>query len=124
MMRDRPLGAELAALADACEAGHREDEAPEKKVLTEALARRCREIFAREAANGEAGWDEIARDLRQLYGAGDSELHYARLSREIRAGRFDVPGERRDRVQALLWAITLQKLRLSNPRFLAAHGRE
>lgn len=121
-MRDLPTGPELMALADEW-AAKVDTVPPEERALTLAMIERCRAIAIREAAAGEAAMTPIRRELGALYGGGDVPA-FARLTAEIRAGRLDKPGAERARVRALLWALTLQKLRESNLRFLTAHGIE
>lgn len=120
-MRDLPTGPELAALAE--EWAAKLDTVPtEERALARAMIDRCRSIAAREVAAGEAALVPIREMLIELYGVAESNGHLARLASDIRAGKFDAPGPARQRVHALLHALTLQKLREANPRFLAAHG--
>lgn len=122
-MRDLPAGPELAALAE--EWATKLDTVPmEERALARAMIERCRSIAAREAAAGEAALAPVRQMLIELYGAADGAEHLARLASDIRAGKFDAPGPARRRVHALLRALTQQKLREANPRFLAAHGIE
>lgn len=122
-MRDLPTGPELLALA-AEWAAKLDTVPPEERALALAMIDRCRAIAAREAAAGEAALAPIRQMLIDLYGDAESADHLARLARDIRAGKFDAPGSSRRQVQTLLLALTLQKLREANPRFLAAHGIE
>ncbi len=121
-MRDLPTGPELAALADEW-AAKVDSVAPEERALILAMIERCRAIAAREAAAGEVALAPIHRVLVELYGIEDSR-HLARLAEDIRSGKFDAAGTARERVHALLQALTVQKLREANPRFLAAHEIE
>lgn len=122
-MRDLPTGPELAALAEEW-AAKIDTVPPEERALARAMIERCRSIAAREAAAGETPLAPIRRVLIELYGAVESAAHLARLAGDIRVGKFDAPGAARQQVHALLHALTLQKLREANPRFLAAHGIE
>jgi hypothetical protein len=45
-----------------------------------------------------------------------------RLARELRIGAFENSPEREARARAILWRLTIARLRLANPRFLAANG--
>jgi hypothetical protein len=45
-----------------------------------------------------------------------------RLARELRIGAFENSPERETRARAILWRLTIARLRLANPRFLAANG--
>jgi Domain of unknown function (DUF6285) len=110
MIRDRPDGAMLRALAAAAiERG--EDPA----LVTRALA-----IAEREAASGTAPVEGIRARLVRRYGDAPIETLLARLAAEIRAGAFDAKGPAQAELQRLLWDITLLKLAESNPEYLAA----
>ena len=78
----------------------------------------------RLTSGGKAVMPHIRRALAELYGVEENASHLACLAADIRAGKFDAPGASRQQVHALLHALTLQKLREANPRFLAAHGIE
>ena len=104
-MRDRPSGAELAALATAL--GE-----------TGTLAERCAAIAAREAAAGEGAFAAIRAALAARYGAGDDKMLLARLAADIRAGALDEGNDQRAALAALLVALTRQKLADSNPGYL------
>ncbi len=45
-----------------------------------------------------------------------------RFARELRIGAFANSPQREARARAILWRLTLARLRLANPRFLAANG--
>ena len=107
-MRDRPSGIELVTLADGIG-----DE--------DALAARCRAIAAREAAAGDAAFASIRAALRARYGVREDGALLTDLASEIAAGVFDAEGAARDWARDVLWAITRQKLRESNPEFLKAN---
>ena len=101
MMRDRPSGAELAALADALgEEG--------------ALAARCRAIAVRERDAGDA-FAACRAALVARYGAGEERWLLACLAADIRGGALDDGSADREALGALLRAITRQKLSESNP---------
>lgn len=104
MMRDRPSGTTLAALADALGA-------------QDWRAARCRAIAARERAGGDA-FAPIAAALRARYGEGDDRGLMTRLAADIRAGALDEGAGGRAALAALLRAITRQKLLESNPDYL------
>jgi hypothetical protein len=111
-MRDRPETALLLALAAELE------QIPEEA----ALVARARAIAGRERQAGNAPIAACHRALIALYGAGDFEVLFRRLAQEIRDGAYDAPGAERERVLRLLRAVTLQKLRESNPDYLKATG--
>jgi hypothetical protein len=117
-MRDRPSGGELAALA-------REIlEDPSRTATSEeqALAARCFDIAERERRLWARGFASCAATLTALYGEGDPATLFARLAADIRRGIYDAPGPARETVRRLLWEVTLQKLRESNPELLAVNG--
>lgn len=111
-MRDRPSGGQLRALAEAARA-----RGEDAQLIARALA-----IAEREARFGAAPLTACRDALAALYGAGELADLLSRFAAEIRAGAFDAPGERREQARRLLWAMTLQKLRESNPEYLAASG--
>jgi len=108
-MRDLPRGDELVVLARELSGAA-------------ALVERCRAIAAREQCFGEAGFAPARAALRARYGEHEDRALLARLSAEIGRGAFDAAGEARDWALRVLLAITRQKLRESNPEFLAANG--
>lgn len=104
-MHDRPSGAELVALAQALGA-------------SDALARRCHAIAAREAAHGDEAFAACRAALTVRYGAAEDRVLLERLAADIRGGALDEASAERDALAALLRAITRQKLRASNPDYL------
>ena len=109
-MRDRPDGATLTEFAREVSASD-----ADRDLVTRALA-----IAEREAVAGQEPLDECRAALLRHYGEGDIEALLHRLAADIRAGAFDAPGPPRDAALRLLWAMTRQKLRESNPEYLAA----
>jgi hypothetical protein len=107
-MRDRPDGPTLVEFALAARDADRE-------LVARALA-----IAQREALAGQAPLEECRGALLQRYGEGDVAALLHRFADDIRAGVFDAPGPARDAALRLLWAMTLQKLKESNPEYLAA----
>ncbi len=101
-MRDRPSGAELAALATVLGEGG-------------ALAARCHAIAAREQAAGEAAFAAIRAALGARYGAGDDAMLLSRLAADIGAGALDEGSDSRAALGALLVALTRQKLAEAGP---------
>jgi hypothetical protein len=68
----------------------------------------------RSASRGEANEGHRAED------DGVEPLH--RFARELRNGEFENSPEHAAFARAILWRLTIAKLRLANPRFLAANG--
>jgi hypothetical protein len=104
-VRDRPSGGALAALADALGG-------------EDVLAARCQAIFVREREAGKGAFAACRAALVARYGAGEDTALLARLATEIRAGALDDGRPERAPLAALLRAITVQKLRESNPGYL------
>ena len=119
-MRDRPDGTQLLALARELEAIA--PRLPPEERADPALLARARAIAERERQAGDAPLAACREALAALYGPGDLADLFGRLAREIRAGSYDAAGAERDRVRRVLWAVTLQKLRESNPDYVAASG--
>jgi|HubBroStandDraft_1064217.scaffolds.fasta_scaffold339531_2 hypothetical protein len=120
-MRDRPDSAQLLALARELE--EIAPRLPPEERVDPALLARARAIAERERQAGDAPLAASREALVALYGPGDLADLFERLAREIRAGTYDAAGAERDRVCRLLWAVTLQKLRESNPEYLTASAR-
>jgi Domain of unknown function (DUF6285) len=116
-MRERPDAAVLLALAEELEAAA--PHLPPERRVDPALLARARAIWARERDAGDAPKAACHGALVGLYGAGEFGALFARLTREIRAGTYDAPGAEREAVLEILWAVTQQKLRESNPDYLA-----
>lgn len=108
-MRDLPDAMALATLAVVGEGD-------------EPLRSRCLAIAHRESEAGDAAFAAIRRELAARYGTGEDRALLERLAAEIRSGGFDAPASARDWARAVLARITAQKLRESNPEFLAAGG--
>jgi uncharacterized protein DUF6285 len=119
MMGDRPDGARLLELAQETLMRELATQLPEDQRQEIALIARAMTIAARELDAARAPPAICHAALAQLYGEGDADSLMRRLAREIRAGAHDAPGPKRDEVRSLLWAMTREKLRVSNPEYLA-----
>jgi len=118
-MRDLPSGAALLALARDVLLRELLPLLPEERRLDALLVARCMAIAEREAETGEAP----ERELQDLYGAGgDTDERLRRFARELRIGAFENSRDREVGARAILWRLTVAKLRRSNPEFLAANG--
>ncbi|HJU16946.1 MAG TPA: DUF6285 domain-containing protein [Stellaceae bacterium] len=142
-MRDPPSGPRLLALARTVLSEEltpllppdRQDEA---RLVAAAMA-----LAEREAAAGDAHFATILSELAAFYQEGPSpsrcagpslSLHCGeragvrgdpadllrRFAADLRCGAFAAARERAAR--ALLWRLTLARLRLEHPEFLAANG--
>jgi aminoglycoside phosphotransferase (APT) family kinase protein len=69
-------------------------------------------------SRSEAGEGAYRREAGEL---ATAELWH-RFARELRIGAFENSPERAALARAILWRSTLARLRLANPRFLAANG--
>lgn len=101
---------------------------PSERRLDARMAANCIAIAAREAALPTAAADALEDDLAALYGrdavasaAAPSAL-LKRFARDLRNGGFENSPERAARARAILWRSAVARLRLANPRFLAANG--
>jgi hypothetical protein len=121
-MRDRPAGAALLDFARAALLRDLAPLLPAERQHEAALIARAMAIAAREAAAGDAPLRACQAALAGLLGEGDLDALLRRLAMAIRAGDYDAPSPQRAQVRRLLWAITVQKLRESNPDYLAASG--
>ena len=112
---------------------------PADHQLDARLVANCMAIAAREAQETQSRTELIERELEALYPsalprpflaqtsrADEAELAdqplLRRFARELRIGGFENSPEREAKAHAILWRLTIAKLRLANPRFLAANG--
>ena len=119
-IRDLPSGAELLALARESLLGELLPRLPPERDREARLIATAMAIAKREAAAGAAPRQEIAARLAEFYGRGDAALR--RFAVDLRAGAFETCEKRGRAARALLWQMTMLKLREGNPGFLAAHG--
>jgi hypothetical protein len=78
-------------------------------------------IVAREVKAGEKAAAEIDRALGQFY-EEEGAASFARLAADLRNGAFETSPSRAAAARAILWRLTITKLREGNPHFLAANG--
>jgi hypothetical protein len=76
-------------------------------------------IAAREARAGEVWQQRLTRLLQELYGESAS---LSRFAADLRNGAFETSPSRERAARAILWQLTIEKLREGNPQFLAANG--
>jgi hypothetical protein len=123
-VRDLPTGPALLALAREVLLKELMPLLPPKAHLDARLVANSMAIAAREAVSGAASAQGIIHELKELYGEGgeDEKGLLRRFARDLRAGAFE-EGEPRERyARAILWRLTIVKLRDANPRFLNANG--
>jgi hypothetical protein len=112
---------------------------PAKRQLDARLVANCMAIAEREAREAQSWAEPIERELEALYPSASPRPFPAQTSRadegevvdqsllrhfahELRIGGFENSPERVAKSRAILWRLTIAKLRLANPRFLAANG--
>src|SRR5215471_14415729 len=115
-MGDLPSGPALLALAREVLLTELVPLLPEEGRVDALLVARCMAIAEREAEAGVRPEHELCL----LYGAstGNDGL-LARFARELRIGAFENSPDRDLYARAILWRLTIAKLRQSNPEFLA-----
>ena len=87
--------------------------------LTPALSPRCGGCGEREGpADPRIKSEEEGEGQR---GGAPVELWH-RFACDLRNGAFETSGSRDQAARAILWRLTLARLRQSNPKFLAANG--
>ncbi|MFZ5724402.1 MAG: DUF6285 domain-containing protein [Pseudomonadota bacterium] len=128
-MRDRPQGHELLAIAARTFRDELLPALPEEKKYAGLMLLNALSVAERQLANGDGALHAEAEALEDALGletAGDTSLpaRLATLNRAL-AGRIRKGAADDDpSLQALLWAITLQKVRESSPRYLRTEGIE
>jgi hypothetical protein len=148
-MRDRPGAPALLALARDVLVNDLLPLLPPERRLDARLVANCLAIAEREGGADAGAAQAIWRDLEMFYpnatltdtapsrtagegadprtevraeaGGGAAEL-LRRFAHDLRIGDFDNSPERAAQARAILWRLTIAKLRLANPRFLSANG--
>jgi hypothetical protein len=119
-MRDLPSGAALLALGRDLI-----DEllplVPPERQRELRLVATVMAIAEREAIAGDTPVRDILGQLAEFYGGPDDAL-LRRLAADLRAGAFDACEMRGRAARAILWRMTMMKLREGNPHFLAQNG--
>ena len=118
-MRDLPTGPVLLALARDVLINELMPLLPEERRPDAMRVARCMAIAAREAETRAEPEQAMLREIELLYGRG-ADLR--RFTRELRIGAFENSPDREVSARAILWRLTVAKLRRSNPEFLAANG--
>lgn len=126
-MRDRPQGHELLAIAAKTFREQLLPALPEEKKYAAMMLLNALSIAERQLANGEEALHAEVEALSAALGiavpadaslnAQLGTLNRALAQRIRKGGAEDAP-----ELQQLLWAITLQKVRESGPRYLKAEG--
>ncbi len=131
-MHDLPDGPALLALARDVLLNDLMPLLPLERRLEALLVANCMAVAEREA-NTEVPEYALLRELAVLYhpedpsspvsgtvGKGSEILR--RFACELRNGAFENSPDRDTRARAILWRMTIARLRLANPKFLAANG--
>ncbi|HEV2189125.1 MAG TPA: DUF6285 domain-containing protein [Stellaceae bacterium] len=117
-MRDLPVSRDLLALARELLLDELLPLLPPERARDAHLIATSMAIAAREAAGG--GWrEELIGQLCEFYGE-DGSLD--RFAADLRNGAFETSPSRERAARAILWQLTIAKLREGNPHFLAANG--
>jgi hypothetical protein len=119
-MRDLPDGPALLALARDVLINDLLPLVPPERRVDVRLVANCMAIAEREAT-ARKPVVAVVRDLEALYGPGDQE-GLRRFASELRIGGFENSLHREVLARAILWRLTIARLRSANPRFLAANG--
>lgn len=120
---ERRAEALLVAEAIALAAGLAEaDDGPMRAVLRdlEILYGPLIPVPSPQCAEGEGPADPRI-SVRREAGKGEVTLLH-RLANDLRNGGFETSGSRDQATRAILWRLTIARLRQSNPKFLAANG--
>jgi len=117
-MRDLPASRDLLALARELLLDELLPLLPPERARDAHLIATSMAIAAREAA-GEGWQKEIKGLLAELYGEGASIAGFAA---DLRNGAFETSPSREKAARAILWRLTIAKLREGNPHFLAING--
>ena len=131
-MRDQPSGPVLLALARDLLLKDLLPLLPAEVRVKTRLVATCMAIAAREAAAGAGPVDKIIAAVQEFYGspaiavsdlggeAGAKLLR--RFALDLRNGAFETSESQERAARAILWRMTIAKLREGNPGFLAANG--
>lgn len=126
-MRDRPQGHELLAIAAKTFREQLLPALPEDKKYAAMMLLNALSIAERQLANGEGALQaeaEALADALQVDVPADASLDAQlrtlnrALAQRVRKGAADDNRE----LQGLVWAVTLQKVRESAPKYLKAEG--
>jgi hypothetical protein len=119
-MRDLPSGLELLELGRSLLLEELLPLLPPERQRELRLVATAIAITQREAMAGDAPTEEVVQMLRQFYDYGDDLLR--RFAADLRNGAFETSGPRERAARAILWRVTIARLRAGNPDFLAANG--
>ena len=119
-MRDLPASRDLLALARELLLDELLPLLPPERERDARLIATSMAIAARET--GAMDWPaEIIALLNCFYGETNSDL-LRRFAADLRNGALETSPSREQAARAILWKLTIEKLREGNPHFLAANG--
>ena len=123
-MRDLPTGPALLALAREVLLRDLLPVLPDEAALDARLVASSMAIAEREAEASAHAPHAVAGELEKFYDAEGEETAslLRRLAHDLRTGAFERSGPQDHQARQILWQLTISKLRLANPRFLAANG--
>jgi hypothetical protein len=134
-VRDLPQSRDLLALARELLLDELLPLLPPERERDAHLIATAMTIAAREVA-GEGWQGEISGAISQFYRVAPSSLSapedgedakpseglLIRFAADLRNGAFETSPSRAAAARAILWRLTIEKLREGNPQFLAANG--
>ena len=119
-MRDLPTSLDLLALARELLLDELAPLLPPQRARDAHLIATAMAIVSREASGGEGWQREIGEALADFYSDRSADLHH--FAADLRNGAFETSPSRAAAARAILWRLTIEKLREGNPHFLAANG--
>jgi len=120
-MRNQPDGAGLLEIARETLRGDLIDALPADKRYEALMIANAMAIAARQIAAGDTPFTSEKARLQELLDAeGDLTELNRELARRLRVGDFAPGTPNRDRIYDILWQATEQKVRESNPKYLAS----
>ncbi|HEV2336233.1 MAG TPA: phosphotransferase [Stellaceae bacterium] len=120
-LRDLPSGAALVALGREQLLDELSPLVPREHQRALHLLATATAIAEREALAGPAPTRAILERLAEFYGDPD-DASLTRFAADLRKGAFERCDMRQRAAHAILWRLTMMKLREGNPQFLAANG--
>ena len=139
-MRDLPSGLELAELGRRLLLDELLPLLPPERHRDLHLVATAIAIAARETTGGEGPARDILGDLAQFYGCvasgprpprpreggrdarGPGDALIQRFALDLRNGAFETCPSQESAARAILWRLTIARLREANPQFLGANG--
>jgi hypothetical protein len=118
-MRDLPASRGLLALARELLMDELLPLLPPERTRDAHLVATAMAIASRELDSGTGWLREIERRLAEVYG---DVVTLRRLAADLRNGALETSPSRAAAARAILWRLTIEKLREGNPQFLAANG--